>query len=215
MALYQSNPLYTGAADEQRRADTETDQWRDSFMGGVDQWQQGRRGYANALQQQFVQARNPGAETAMVDSRRQNAFRQARRGTRGGSSDLSGRSRVQGDYAASLAAILSGGKAVARGQEQEDMATAQGLRQQAMQPGPGSTLATQSQLGASQARAGMAAPTAGLQQQGIADQQAFNNFISQLMGGQLSTAGGVINTAGRTGTGPAWAQALSRSLVGG
>ncbi len=88
MALYQPDPRFTGAADEQRRADMEQDQWRGAFMGGVDQWQQGRQGYAGALSNAYTQANNPLAATGAADARRRNAFAQARRGTRGGSADL-------------------------------------------------------------------------------------------------------------------------------
>ena len=106
------------------------------------------------------------------------------------------------------------GRQIGLGQETEDQGAAQTWRNQAYEVGPGQQVATQADLDASRARVGQAGSLSALDQQGVADDQAFQQFLSQLLGGQMSNAGRVINTAGRTGTGPAWAQSLSRSMVG-
>ena len=204
----------TGAVLEQEREDARTDQWRGAFAGDVNRWQQQRGGYAQALSDSYVGAQNPIAATNMADNRRQAAFRSARTGQRGGSADMARRGRVQQDYASRLAQILAGGHQIRQGQLDTDRDAAQAWRMRSFEAAPGQQLATQSQLNASRARAGQAQDTAMMTQQGIADNMGYDNFISQLIGGQMSNAGRGISTAGQMGYGPEWVQALSRNMVG-
>jgi hypothetical protein len=204
----------TGAALEQSQEDERSNQWRNAFAGDVGNWQLQRGGYAQALSDAYVGAQNPMAATNMADNRRQAAFRSARTGQRGGSADMSRRSRVQQDYASRLAQILAGGHQIRQGQLDTDRDAAQAWRMQSFQAAPGQQLATQSQLNASRARTGQAQDMATMTQQGIADNMGYDNFMSQLIGSQMSNAGRGISTAGQMGYGPEWVQALSRNMVG-
>lgn len=205
--------LYRGDAANLQQRNAATDQWRQTYLGDINNWQQGRMGYAQALSNQFTGAANQGAETQNRDYTRQNAFSQARHGTRGGSADYDAQGQLQANYAQHLAQIMAQGRGLQRGQEAQDADMAQAWRNQAFNVAPGEQLALQSQLDASRARAGQSGQMGNLQQQGIADNQAYQQFLSQLMGGQLSTAGKVVQTAGQTGTGPQWAQALGNYLT--
>ncbi len=208
-------PLFMGDAAAQQQRNTATDKWRQQYLGDINQWQQGRQGYAQALSDQFVGAANPAAQTENRDLSRRNTFAQARRGTQHGSSDFDAQGQLQAGYAQRLAQIMAQGRGIQRGQETQDADTAQAWRAQAFGVAPGEQLATQSQLDASRARQGQAGQMGTLQQQGIADNQGYQQFLSQLMGGQLSTAGKVVNTAGQLGYGPQWAQALGQQMSGG
>lgn len=207
--------LYTGNAAAEQQRQNSTNQWRQGYLGNVNQWQQGRQGYAQALADQFTQAANPAAETANKDAMQQNVFAQARHGTTHGSADYTAQGRQQANYAQQLAQIMAQGRGIQRGQESQDADTAQTWRNQAFGVAPGEQLATQAQLDASRGRAGLTGQQSQVSTQSIADQQAYQNFLSQLMGGQMSTAGQVIGTAGQMGVGPQWAQSLGQFMTGG
>src|SRR5258706_1490682 len=98
-------PTYTDNAAQQQQRNAATDQWRQHYLGDINQWQQGRLGYAQALANQFTGAANQGAETQNRDYQRQNTFNQARRGTRHGSADYTAQGRLQAGYAQQLAQI--------------------------------------------------------------------------------------------------------------
>lgn len=214
MALYTPDAKFTGAANEQRREDFRNDQWRNAFLGQADQWQQGRQGYAAALRQGTVNAGLPAARTAAGDARQQISFNSARRGLRGSSVDMASRSRAQQAFAARLAELLSMGRTGEQVQQGEDQEAAQAWRNQAFQAGPGQQVATQAQLDAERARQGQQGDLTQLSQQGTADRQAYQNYLSQLVGGQMTGAANTISTAGRLGYGPQWAQALGQRMAG-
>lgn len=207
--------MFTGAAQQQQQQNAATDQWRQGYLNDINQNQQNRGAYAQALGQQFVQAANPGAQTANADAMQQNVFNQARHGTSHGSADFTAQGHQQANYASQLAQIMSQGQALTRGQQSQDAAQAQAMRNQAFGVGPGEQLATQSQLDASRARMGQTSAQGQLGLQGIQDQAGYQQLLSQILGGQMSTGAGVINAAGRTGTGSPWAQALGQYLAGG
>jgi hypothetical protein len=183
-----------------QQAQAQDNSWLQGFLQQMAGWQQGRDPYYASLQQMYEQSQMPGLQQQVKQAGRQQAFSAARRGVRGGSSDMAGQEGVQGMLAAGLANIRSGGQAMARQQRAEDQQAMQGWEQQATTIGPGQQIASQAALDASRARAGLTGQMGDVASQQYLSQQQYQGMLSQLLGGQLSNLGWGVQAAAANGT---------------
>lgn len=216
MALYTPNPLLSGEAAAQDKANFAFDQWRNTFDQGVDTYGAGQKDYAQALADQYFASQLPGIDIARQDSRRQQGFSAARRGVRGGSQDASEQARIEGAAATATGQARAGADAMQRshvaGIDQytsalKGLGMASGQMEQPLQQ--------QLAFNASNARVGQAQANAGFNDQAYQDRVQRSILQSQITGGQLTDAGRFISNAGEAGVGPQWMQNWSSILAGG
>lgn len=169
-----------------------SDQNRDKNLASISQWEQSRNPYYASLYQQMQGDQNKQAQQQYTDSLKQMQLQHAARGTLGGSQAQYNQSQLNTELAKAQAGNAQNAQNYVQGIRQGDQANAQNMRQQAYAPDQyvqkyyESLLAQQGQ--GSQGYKNLTA----MQLQGAQDQQANQNNMSQIYGGQL---GGTLGTS--------------------
>jgi hypothetical protein len=166
-----------------------SDQNRNKNLSNVSAWEQSRNPYYASLYQQMQGDQNKQSQQSYADSLKRMQLQSAARGTLGGSQSEYNKSLLNSQLAQQQAQNAQQAQNYVQGLRQNDQQQAQQLRQQAYAPDPyiqkyyESLL--QQQGNQSQAYKNQAA----MQMQALQDQQAYQNNMSQIYGGQIGTLG--------------------------
>lgn len=175
------------------------DQAQQAYQAALANWQaQQRQPYYSAISQGYQQAGAGQAQDQYRQAQLQQRYGMLRQGNAGGSADFNGQHQIQQQYAQQLGGLNAQGNQLAQQQQGVDTNQMAQWYSQFM-ANPALQAQYQSELAASQARAGMAPQLAQAQQGAQANAMYGQGLVSGAMGQSLSGFGNLLSQVAQSG----------------